>query len=184
MMRVLILEDDPARKAQFEELFKDHHVRITSIASTAIDLLMTERWDLLSLDHDLGDKVMVESGPGTGYEVAVYLEEFPERKPACIMIHSLNTVGAGRMRQALPEAAMFPGVWFCASVEQMVNSIGDEKWDGLIDCSEVEQRGLQPPSLLHTNAKTGIGIIDIAGGAVEQDRNVVGTERNEEHIDT
>jgi hypothetical protein len=43
-------------------------------ASEAIEYLNSFEFDAVFLDHDLGEKTMVASGPGTGYEVAVMLK--------------------------------------------------------------------------------------------------------------
>ena len=69
------------------------------------------------MDHDLGGKIYVESGPGTGYEVACWLED-PENKghvPDHIVLHSLNTVGRKKMNMALPQAVDCPGAWLPGS---------------------------------------------------------------------
>ncbi len=68
-------------------------------AAEAIDLLRTaDGLDELWLDHDLG-------GGGDGYAVASYLERRAQTGSLLpikrVVIHSMNPVGAQRMRRAL-----------------------------------------------------------------------------------
>lgn len=111
MANVLILEDNEARVKSFKRKFIGHNLTVTDDASEAIELLKTKSWDYLFLDHDLGGQEMVSSGPGTGYEVAVFLEENPQYKPANIALHSLNPGGRKNMKSALPEATEAPFCW-------------------------------------------------------------------------
>jgi len=68
-------------------------------------------YDILSIDHDLGGKTYVESGEGTGYEVAEWLYENPDRKPKEIYLHSLNSAGRKNMKNVLPESVEAPFAW-------------------------------------------------------------------------
>jgi hypothetical protein len=112
-MKILILEDDPSRVGKFKMRLIGHEVFFTDDTKVCIEKLKTEKWDALFLDHDLGGKVYVESGIGTGYEVACFLEEFPEYRPETVLIHSLNGVGAKKMLQALklPDLCHMPFLW-------------------------------------------------------------------------
>lgn len=112
-MRILILEDDPLRVNKFKTGLMDHDVVFTDNTKICIEYLKSEKWDLLCLDHDLGGQQMVKSGENTGYEVALFLEEFPEYRPNTIYIHSLNGVGANNMLQALklPKHNHIPFLW-------------------------------------------------------------------------
>ena len=123
-MRILILDDDPNlddpenptkagqnRIRAFKHKFIGHNIEWVRTAAEAINALASEDWDALFLDHDLGGETYVRSGPGTGYEVAVWLERNPSRKPPQIFLHSLNTVGRDNMKAALPEAQHAPFAW-------------------------------------------------------------------------
>lgn len=88
-----------------------HDVHFVTTAGEAIQRLEIEEWDVVSLDHDLNGQAYVPSGPGTGYEVACWLEGRPERRPRRILVHSLNDPGRKRITAALPEAVECPGVW-------------------------------------------------------------------------
>ncbi len=65
--------------------------------------------DMIFLDHDLDDKVYVDSNdPNTGYSMAkiikkIYGEEYPE-----IIIHSLNPAGADNIQSILPRSRKIP----------------------------------------------------------------------------
>lgn len=108
-MKILILEDNPQRHIQFEEDLKNHDICIVDVVDTTISLLKNEKWDALFLDHDLGGHVRVEPGTEpTGYDVAVFLEENKHLQPPLMVIHSHNTVGAERMKAALPNARIIP----------------------------------------------------------------------------
>lgn len=112
MLKALILEDDHNRMSQMHtKMIGIAHLTIVETANEAIAALTDDSWDLLSLDHDLGGEEMVDSGPGTGYEVACWLENNPHKQPAVIWIHSLNPVGRNRMSQALPDAQQKPLWW-------------------------------------------------------------------------
>ncbi len=111
ILSVLILEDDENRQARFKQTLAGCKISIVETATDAILQLTLNDWDYLFLDHDLGGQQMVESGPGTGYEVAKWLEENPDHKPANIVIHSFNPVGARKMHRALPGSLLHPGCW-------------------------------------------------------------------------
>ncbi len=110
-MRILILEDDPIRHKAFKRKLIGHHVVITDDSKECIRLLAEEIWDELYLDHDLGGQVYVDSGEGTGYEVAEWLSEHEDRLPPHIVIHSYNPTGAKNMKNKIPDAIMAPGIW-------------------------------------------------------------------------
>jgi hypothetical protein len=86
-------------------------------AAEAIKFLQENDVGALFLDHDLGGMVNVPSGPGTGYEVAKWLEEHPDRKPGQIYLHSFNEAGRKSMKMALPEAIEYPGAWLTLKCE-------------------------------------------------------------------
>ena len=119
-MKILILEDDPTRHREFRQnLLNATEVRIVETVPAAIFELKKQKWDTLFLDHDLGGESFVDSNKKpTGYDVAKWLEENPEYKPSNIIIHSLNFVGAARMKAALPDAILAPWAWMNIKLEQ------------------------------------------------------------------
>lgn len=110
-MKILILEDNDARIVHFRRVTMQHTVEIVKTAKEAIQKLGDGAWDLVSLDHDLGGKEMVGSGEGTGWEVAKWLSDHPEKKPPYIILHSFNVPGRANMAALLPEALEEPGWW-------------------------------------------------------------------------
>jgi CheY-like chemotaxis protein len=110
-MRVLVLDDDPARLKAFVQSLIGHTVVTVSFVKDCIENLQNESWDLLFLDHDLSGQAYVPSGPGTGYEVAEWLRDNPDKKPKKIILHTFNQLGAVKMREVLPEAQYVPGAW-------------------------------------------------------------------------
>lgn len=108
MKRILIVEDDAARRSWFDRQFADCDRDVTDDVSVAVQLLLERDYELIFLDHDLAEEhyylEMADDGL-TGYAVAAWLAEHPERQPdAQIIIHSLNYSGSERMRQCLQDA--------------------------------------------------------------------------------
>lgn len=110
-MNILILEDNADRQRQFRKNNIGHSVIVVDNAKEAIELLKSQTWDLLCLDHDLGGTQNVASGDGTGWEVARFLAENPQNKPANVVLHSLNGPGVQNMQAELPEAFVAPFCW-------------------------------------------------------------------------
>ena len=115
-MNILILEDDKSRQDKFMQNTVGHIRLIVNTARDCIESLeeavaRLNSIDILFLDHDLGGHIMQASGPGTGYEVAEWLSQHPDRKPKHIIIHSFCIHGAQNMLQVLPEGGYEPGVW-------------------------------------------------------------------------
>jgi CheY-like chemotaxis protein len=110
-MRILILDDDDIRLKHFRQRLMNYTVDCVKTAVEAIKFLQENEVGILFLDHDLGGMVNVSSGPGTGYEVAKWLEEHTDRKPQQIYLHSFNEAGRNNMKMALPEAIICPGAW-------------------------------------------------------------------------
>ena len=99
-MRILLLDDIDARRVILEERLSPAEFVHATNASEAITALQGERFDLVHLDHDLG-----EEPAGTGAEVARAIAELPpERRPLRAVIHSFNPVGAQRMKAILEDA--------------------------------------------------------------------------------
>ena len=111
-MRILILEDSEERIKQMNRVLVGHEVVVMTTARDCIVALSNETFDVLSLDHDLGGQEMVESGPGTGYEVAYWLGQHPDRCPPRVVLHTFNPVGRMNMAAVLPcEPEVLPSWW-------------------------------------------------------------------------
>lgn len=112
-MRIFILDDSEERLRIFRSKLIGHAVITAKTVSEAISALDRDGpFKYIFLDHDLGGQAMVPSGPGTGYEVAQWLSQHPEKTINCdIIIHSFNPDGAKNMASFLPTARIVPGAW-------------------------------------------------------------------------
>jgi len=74
------------------------HVPVaTKVARTfqeGIDALQSQKWDILLLDHDLGEEK-------SGYDVMCWLEQNPDHLPGEIACVSANPVGKARIEQVI-----------------------------------------------------------------------------------
>lgn len=105
-MRILIVEDSIERIKTFKQKLIGHEVWVATQSSQAIDFLENQDpFDYCFLDHDLVG-VYQQSGKGTGYEVAQWIANHPDKKPSRITIHSLNNVGASNMLHVLGDAGI------------------------------------------------------------------------------
>lgn len=110
-MRILVLDDSKERLKKFQGQLFQVTLDCVMTSREAIKKLSENRYDVVFLDHDLGGQIYQPSGPGSGYEVALWLHDNPENKPKQIIIHSFNLNGSQRMLSLLPEAEYHPGVW-------------------------------------------------------------------------
>lgn len=106
-MKILIVEDSDNRIKIFKQKLIGHNVYIAKTAEQGINYLkgLDGQFDYCFLDHDLED-VFEQSHEGTGWGVAKWISEHPEKKPRYICIHSLNNVGASNMMNVLGDAGM------------------------------------------------------------------------------
>jgi DNA-binding response OmpR family regulator len=101
-MKVLVLDDEPHRHQIFREHLSAEDVRYVWTAVEAVQALLSEHFDLVLLDHDLG-----LDDPGDGCDVAQSLVETPNSE-AIVIVHSDNPYGAHRMLQVLRNARSIP----------------------------------------------------------------------------
>lgn len=100
-MNIFILEDSLSRQIKFRNLFeKENHLVICDRVEEAKRALSDESFDVIFLDHDLGDYSIKE----TGYELAKWIEN-KNLHFAQIFIHSCNLPGAMLMEEALRNAS-------------------------------------------------------------------------------
>ena len=104
IMKILILEDDGNRVNNFIELLHNHDLDIIENAYEAVALLEANVYDIILLDHDLGE------GNGSGSIVSSYLRECPDNPNhgAEVLIHSWNTPASTSMLKDLPSAIWVP----------------------------------------------------------------------------
>src|SRR5918911_3784045 len=104
-VRVFLLDDDAARHEWFARQFKGDSVDVAADAGRAVELLSSNHYDVIFLDHDLlPEHYYAEEfdDERSGYAVARWLAE----RPAClsdtrIIVHTRNADGALRMVELL-----------------------------------------------------------------------------------
>ena len=102
-MRVLVLENDPARLPWFERTYGQ--VVWVQTVPQAIAALEDALYDYLYLDHDL------DTEPAVGRDVAAWLIRHPHVQPGVRTIcHSVNTVSGPKIARELTAAGR-PAVW-------------------------------------------------------------------------
>lgn len=75
--------------------------RIARTYAEGIAALAEQHWDILYLDHDLGDFSGVDGKELTGYDVACWLEQNPQHLPGRVEIVTSNPVGRRNIESAL-----------------------------------------------------------------------------------
>lgn len=107
-LKILFLDDDLTRHNTIKPLLTKYLVDYVFTSTEAINKLKETKYNVIMLDHDLGGKIFVESGPGTGYEVACWIEQNLPTVDLTIYLHSFNPAGVKRMKMALPDAKIIP----------------------------------------------------------------------------
>ena len=106
-MNILILENNPERIKVFKKAYANHNTTYTDIAKAAIELLKKIKYDLIFLDHDLGDIIYENPhNEGTGYQVAKVIPH-TINSDTKVIIHSLNVYGAELMQKVIGETAIY-----------------------------------------------------------------------------
>jgi len=107
-IRIFLLEDDERRCDWFNKRFKGDSIDIVCEVAEARELLETNNYDSIFLDHDLmpehygSDETDDER---TGYAIASFLAARPDlQRAATITVHSFNAEGALRMVEELRRA--------------------------------------------------------------------------------
>lgn len=100
-MKILIVEDSEERNVQFRKWLSQHDFDIATDADEGIKLLKSKQYDVIFLDHDLGNRSGVPSDdPNTGYAVAKEIPSSPNSN-AQVIIHSMNPQGAANIMGVL-----------------------------------------------------------------------------------
>ncbi len=114
-MKILILDDDQIRLDSLTKRYKHGTDNVVAVKKygECVSHLRERQWDLISLDHDLGDQNSdadcYDNGwedrvPYNGWHVVqeILACDFPEENlPKRVIVHSVNPVGANRMFDAL-----------------------------------------------------------------------------------
>jgi CheY-like chemotaxis protein len=100
VLRILIVEDTPARQEVLTRLCKDHAWVLVDTARRAVSLIHAYEFDSVFLDYDL-------AGPEKGDAVAAALAQSPNRE-AKVIVHAMNAIGAQKIQAFLPQADLVP----------------------------------------------------------------------------
>ena len=104
-VRVFLLDDDTLRHQWFVRHFKGDQVDVAADATRAVELLSSNCYDVIFLDHDLlPEHYFAEEfdDERSGYAIARWLAERPDRHAASrIIVHTRNADGALRMVELL-----------------------------------------------------------------------------------
>lgn len=96
-MKLLI---DDTRECPFEDFWTGRLINDVDVTcrtfDDGIDALKSQKWDMLYLDHDLGD----EQGR-TGYDIMLWLEKNPEYCTGKIFCVSINPSGRDRINHVI-----------------------------------------------------------------------------------
>lgn len=107
-IRVFLLEDDKRRHQWFLKRFAGDEIDIADNVPSAQELLSTNAYDALFLDHDLHPEHYnspTTDDERTGYAIASWLAANPElQRASTIFVHTRNAEGAMRMVEQLRQA--------------------------------------------------------------------------------
>ncbi|HEY8187028.1 MAG TPA: cyclic-phosphate processing receiver domain-containing protein [Pyrinomonadaceae bacterium] len=107
-IRVFLLDDDKRRHRWFSARFKGDFVDVAHDVKQAQELLSTNSYDAIFLDHDLHPEhynTSCRDDERTGYAIASWLAAHPELQAAStILVHTRNADGAMRMVEELRRA--------------------------------------------------------------------------------
>lgn len=101
-MRVLVVDDSEERQVWFAREWKGHEVVAAVSALEATRALEGDRFDVVTLDYDLGD--CSPCGSVVAHFIAHDLP--PEKRPGQIILHSANPIGARDMATRLHDAGI------------------------------------------------------------------------------
>jgi hypothetical protein len=115
--RILVLDDDKERHNAFDRIYEDCLVEHAYTYSEFVNKLNYGKWDLIHLDHDLGDHTVGDTwidgwGSTREYNGKNAVDRVCELdvKPNEVIVHSINPPGAKAMCQSLTKAGI-PNKW-------------------------------------------------------------------------
>lgn len=107
-IRVFLLDDDQRRHDWFSARFKKDVVDVANNVEAAQQLLSTNSYDAIFLDHDLHPEHYnsdEHDDARTGYAIALWLAANPKiQRASTIVVHTRNADGAMRMVEELRRA--------------------------------------------------------------------------------
>ena len=104
-MKIFVLEDNEYRYNFIKTFYKvsDTFIWEATVSGAIKAFKKNEPFDLILLDHDLGEEYA--PGVGNGTDFAKFLADHGTGK-AHVIIHSVNNAGAERMKSYLPNAEL------------------------------------------------------------------------------
>jgi CheY-like chemotaxis protein len=106
-MKILILDDDQTRHLLLSDQYRDMEQAHVTTAAKAIAAVRSERFDVVTLDHDLGDW----QHNTTGTDVVRAIVSLPaEARPARVIMHTGSSRDGLRCLEML-RAAGIPSAW-------------------------------------------------------------------------
>lgn len=110
-MKILILEDNPARQEKFRHIFRNQELFISDNVKDALLCCLTNDFKVIFLDHDLGNEVWVDSEEeNTGYQFVKMLVKDRLQKNSLYYVHSMNPIGANKMLNYLLDNG-YDSIW-------------------------------------------------------------------------
>ena len=107
-IRVFLLDDDKRRHEWIASRFKGDFIDMAHNVEQAQELLSTNSYDAIFLDHDLHPEhynSINHDDTRTGFAIASWLASNPElQRAATIMVHTRNADGAMRMVEEMRRA--------------------------------------------------------------------------------
>jgi DNA-binding NarL/FixJ family response regulator len=105
---VLFVDDQPGRVAylRYKGVLKTENVERVVNAYDAIELVKSKSYDVVFLDHDLETYEQGSHKEITGQDVAKALVGSSVGRPACVVIHSMNPIGAEAIERIFNEAGI------------------------------------------------------------------------------
>jgi hypothetical protein len=102
-MRIFVLEDDRQRNLLFREVAIGLDATFAESYSDAVQKFAPP-YDVIFLDHDLGDRVHVDSNDqNTGAAFTRWMPPCPIDAAPVVIVHSYNPSGAENMRKTLED---------------------------------------------------------------------------------
>lgn len=100
-MKIFVLEDNAERVGYFYKQFLFHELTVCNNVGSAFKILCAEKFDVMFLDHDLGDLAFVDvESENTGSELCRRMDKTINTDVA-VLIHSWNENGAKKMKSLL-----------------------------------------------------------------------------------
>lgn len=137
-MRILFVDDNLPRTHKFTTAFRSENVIIDTAFGnySAIDLLEDNAYDIVSLDHDLGELNFVKGQPVCSNTIEPTVKwlynHMSKSGRSTIIVHSHNPIGAGYIRQHLAQAhyviEWHPfGPFYFSFMRDLINRISKKK---------------------------------------------------------